>query len=236
MTAADQPIEPPWWTPRKNAGPRRALNREVILTAARKILRAEGIDGLSMRRLATELGTGPASLYAHVANKEELLDLLFDQVTGEVPLPEPDPTRWREQLTTLWTTAHAILIENGDIARVALGRVPLGPNALNVTELTSALLCSAGIPPQAVAWALDAMALYVASSALESAINAAMEREGTPPEEYYARVGDYMRGLPRARYPAMAEIVEELSNGDRQERFAFGLELLIRGLETHIEK
>ena len=60
--------------------PRRALSRQAIVSAALEILRAEGMDAVSMRRVATALGTGPASLYAHVANKDELLDLLYDEL------------------------------------------------------------------------------------------------------------------------------------------------------------
>src|SRR5688500_16523621 len=129
MPALDALPEPPWWTPRKVTTARRALSRELIVTAALKVLRAEGIDAVSMRRVAAELDTGAASLYAHVANKEELLDLVFDAVSGEIPLPEPDPARWREQITRLWTDSQEALARNGDIARVALGRVPVGPNS-----------------------------------------------------------------------------------------------------------
>ncbi|GAA3005040.1 TetR/AcrR family transcriptional regulator [Actinokineospora diospyrosa] len=234
MTAADLPPEPPWWTPPKNSGPRRSLTRAAILAAARPILRAEGVDGLSMRRLATELGTGPASLYAHVANKDELLDLLFDQVVGEIALPEPDPARWREQFTALWTEAHETLMDNGDIARVSLGKVPLGPNAMRAAETMVVILTGAGIPAQPVAWALDAVPLYVAASAVENAIGVAQARAGNPPEEHYARVGAYFATLSPAHYPLMSTMARELAEGGRTERFAFGLDLLVRGLESHI--
>ena len=98
--AAPDP-EPPWWTPRKAPTPRRALSREAIVATALDVLRAEGMDAVSMRRVAADLGTGPASLYAHVTGKDELLDLLYDEVVGTIPLPVPDPARWQEQATQL---------------------------------------------------------------------------------------------------------------------------------------
>ena len=101
--AAPDP-EPPWWTPRKAPTPRRALSREAIVATALDVLRAEGMDAVSMRRVAAELGTGPASLYAHVTGKDELLDLLYDQVVGAIPLPEPDPARWQEQAPSCGAT------------------------------------------------------------------------------------------------------------------------------------
>jgi AcrR family transcriptional regulator len=230
MTAADHLPEPPWWTPRKTGTPRRSLSRESIVAAAMVILRAEGIDAVSMRRVATELGTGAASLYAHVAHKEELLDLLFDEVVGEIPLPEPDPSHWREQITELWTQSHAALARNGDISRVALGRVPLGPNALRVAELTMTILRGGGVPDQAVAWAVDVVGTYVAADAIESAMLVDRQRSGQDPVEYIGRVGRYFASLPAARFPTITALSAQLVAGDGDDRFAFGLQLLISGL------
>jgi AcrR family transcriptional regulator len=152
--AAPDP-EPPWWTPRKAPTPRRALSREAIVATALDVLRAEGMDAVSMRRVAADLGTGPASLYAHVTGKDELLDLLYDEVVGTIPLPVPDPARWQEQATQLWSDCRDALARAGDIARYSLGRVPMGPNALRLSELTMTLLRMGGVPDQAVAWAVD---------------------------------------------------------------------------------
>ncbi len=230
MTAADALPEPPWWTPRKNAAPRRTLSRESIVTAALKLLRAEGIDALSMRRVATELGTGAASLYAHVAHKEELLDLVLDEVLGEIDLPVPDATRWRQQVTALWTDSHAALARNGDIARVLLGRVPLGPNSLRIAETTMAILRAGGVPDQAVAWAVDVVGSFVAATAIETAEHVNLQRAGGDPTEYYGQVRRYMQALPADRFPVTTALTAELTAGDGDDRFGFGLELLVSGL------
>ncbi|TCK21349.1 TetR/AcrR family transcriptional regulator [Pseudonocardia endophytica] len=222
-------LEPPWWTPRKTVA-RRSLNREAIVAAARTVLRDEGIDALSMRRVASELGTGPASLYAHVAHKDELLELLLDDVSGEVPLPEPDPARWREQVTQLWTDTRNAVMANGDIARVALGRVPLGPNAMRLSETTLTLLRLGGVPEQAAAWAVDVIGMYVAANAIEGSIDAREERAGRDPVQYYAQVHKYFTELPPDRFPTTTALASKLATGDGEDRFRFGLDLLVGGL------
>src|SRR5262245_45334246 len=100
MTEEDRALvpEPPWRKSTRRAARRQPLSREAIVEAALRVLDAEGVDALTMRRVATELGTGAGALYWHVASKEELLILLIDQVAGELDLPEPDPDRWQEQL------------------------------------------------------------------------------------------------------------------------------------------
>ncbi len=228
MTAVDP--EPPWWTPRKSAAPRRSLSREAIVAAALQVLRAEGMDGVSMRRVAAELGTGPGSLYAHVANKDELLDLLYDEIVGEVPLPEPDPDRWREQLTQIWLDSRAALTRGGDIARFTLGRVPTGPHSLRITERLMALMRLGGVPDQAVAWAVDVIGMYVTAGAVEDAVTADLARAGRDPAEYYDRVHRYFAELPPDRFPTIAALVRQMRTGDGDERFRFGLDLLVGGL------
>jgi AcrR family transcriptional regulator len=228
---ADLP-EPPWWTPRKTSAPRRSLSREAIVGAALKILRAEGTYGVSMRRVATELGTGAASLYAHVANKEELLELVFDEIVAEIPLPEPDPARWQEQVRQVWIDSHAALARNGDIARVALGRVPLGPNSLRVAEVTMALLRSGGVPDKAAAWAVDVVGLYVVANAIEGAVYADRQRSEQERQAYWTQVADYFAAVPPDRFPTMAALAPMMMVGTGEERFAFGLDLIIRGLSS----
>jgi AcrR family transcriptional regulator len=225
--------EPPWWTPRKTAA-RRSLSRAAIVEAALKVLRSDGIDGLSMRRVAAELDTGAASLYAHVAHKDELLELLFDEVAGEIAVPEPDPTRWREQIIELWVDSHAALSRNGDIARVALGRVPLGPHSMRVAEATLAILRAGGVPEQAVAWAVDVVGLYVAASAIEGSLFAKMRAVGRDQDAYFADVGRYFAALPPDRFPMTVALRPFLTTGDGDVRFRFGLELLVNGLAAMV--
>ncbi|MBB4965739.1 TetR/AcrR family transcriptional regulator [Saccharothrix violaceirubra] len=230
MPRPADPVEPPWWTPRKQPTARRNLTREAIVTTALAVLREEGVDGLSMRRIAADLGTGPASLYAHVANKDELLELLVDEVMGGIEAPAVDPARWREQLTGLWVAAYQGLLANGDIARAIMARVPLGPNALRLSEAATALMVAGGVEPRTIAWSLDIISLYVVGSAVEDAVSTALARSGRDAGEYYQGIADYLAALPAERFPHLVALSAEHAQGDRDERFRFGLDLLVRGL------
>ncbi|MFB9740641.1 TetR/AcrR family transcriptional regulator [Pseudonocardia sulfidoxydans] len=233
MSTAPALPEPPWRTPRKDPANRRTLSREAIVAAALRVLKAEGIDAVSMRRVATELGTGAASLYAHVANKDELLALVFDEVAGEITLPEPDGARWREQVTDLWTESRAVMARNGDIARVAIGSVPMGPNSLRLAEVTTAILRAGGVPSRPAAWAVDVIGMFVSASAIESAQH---ERAGVDQEAYHRQVADYFRSLPAELFPVLASLSADLTSGDADERFAFGLRLLVGGLAAEADR
>src|SRR5262245_7486499 len=94
--------QPPWQPispPKPVRTPKEPLTRERIVDAAMRVMVNQGYEQVSMRKVAQELGTGPASLYAHVANKRELDQLLVDRAAREMRFPEhPDPERWQEQL------------------------------------------------------------------------------------------------------------------------------------------
>ena len=98
------------------------------------IVDAGGLDALSMRSVAQALGTGPASLYAHIADKDELLTLLIERVAGELELPEPDPEHWQEQLKAMVRATHYGLLAHRDLARAGLANIPLGEGALRFSD------------------------------------------------------------------------------------------------------
>src|ERR687886_234417 len=97
------------------------LSREAVVRAGLTVLRRAGLDGVTMRAVAAELDTGPASLYVYVANREELLNQMFDAVAAEVELgPEPDPARWPQQLEALLTRARDAMDRHPGISQVPL--------------------------------------------------------------------------------------------------------------------
>jgi AcrR family transcriptional regulator len=182
-----------------------------------------------MRRVALELDTGPASLYAHVANKKELLDLMYDRVVGEIELPgAPDPARWREQARDLLVTMHRTLSAHSDIARAALANIPTGPNALRVTEALLQILRAGGVPAQAAAWFLDRVALYVSADAYEATLWP--QTTVGEPAELVGSLQAYFRSLPADQFPATIAHIAELTSGQTGERFLFGLDLMLGGL------
>ena len=127
---------PPWArapqrSPRRRRDP---LTQEAIVDAALEVLDADGLDLLSMRHVARTLGTTAGALYWHVGSKDGLLDLMFDRVIGEQPVPDPDPERWQEQVKEVRGTMRATILGHRDVVRLSIGRIPLGPHALRYAD------------------------------------------------------------------------------------------------------
>jgi AcrR family transcriptional regulator len=219
-------VEPPWWRPARPARRRQPLSRQVIVEAAVKVLDAEGVDALTVRRLGEELGTGSATLYWHIGSKDELAELVYDHVMGEIELPPPDPAHWQEQMKHLARQAYRTMLRHNDVVRLSLGRLPVGPNMLRVMEWGLEVLRKAGVPDQAAAYAGDILGRYIDASVLE------VTSPGGPDLE---AVGRYFGSLPAEQFPNMASLSRALFAGNDDDRFEFGLDLLVRGLEAYAE-
>jgi AcrR family transcriptional regulator len=199
--------------------------------AALWVFDREGYDGFSMRAVADELGTGPATLYWHVKNKDELLDLILDRVIGEVEIPDPDPEHWQEQFKELGRDMRRVMNRHRDIARVTLGRIPVGPNALRSGERTLAILRAGGVSDQVAAWALDLGSLYVGALAFEESLGLiSPSGEEQAPDEVLEMIRGYYASLPAEQFPNTLAILDKLFAGDVEERFEFGLDVLVKGL------
>ncbi|ADG88216.1 TetR/AcrR family transcriptional regulator [Thermobispora bispora] len=231
---------PPWRKRRKPAQPKRQLSLDLIIEAGLRILDTEGLGALSMRRVAQELDTGPASLYAHVANKDELLELLYDRVLGEIRLPERDPARWKEQLRAYALEMHRVLKAHRDVARAALATIPTGENSVRTGEFVFGLLVEAGMPPREAAVALDRLSLYVVGDAYEASLHHARMRAAgfTDKREYFeswiGQIKSYYRALPPERFPHLTKHVDDLVDAGGEERFRYGLELILDGIEARM--
>ncbi|MGI5290879.1 TetR/AcrR family transcriptional regulator [Nonomuraea polychroma] len=126
------------------------LSRRSILAAALELVQREGAAALTMRRLAEEMGTAPMSLYRHVADKQEVLDLLVDQVSEELaPVREDLPPR--EAIIAAVGRAHAVIDRNRWLVEVVLAGQPLRPGALRLSEHLYAAMASAGLDEAAAA-------------------------------------------------------------------------------------
>ena len=219
--------DPPWWRQRgEPAREKRPLTREKIVEAALVLLERDGLQGLSMRRLAQELGSGAASLYWHVGDKEELLSLLLDRIVGEAKLPEPDPENWQGTVKELARAARKHLLQRRDAAQLSLGRVPAGPNSLPILERNLAILAASKLPPRVISYAADMFALYVGAFAYEESLRS--DEENAPPEQ----LGAYWASLPPEQFPTITRLAGDLVAGGDDERFEFAIELLVRGLEA----
>jgi AcrR family transcriptional regulator len=230
--AAEGLPEPPWREIRD--APRTPLTRQAIVEAALRVMDRDGMDALSMRKVGEELGTGAASLYWHVRNKEELLQLVFEAVSEEDALPAPDPSRWQEQLRDLAHAQRAAMHRHRDVARISLGRIPAGPTLARYSEWLFELLQPVGIPDQVIAYLGDLLGLYIGAFAFEESLGIASPTgEDLPPDQIVQMFRDYVASLPDDRFPRTKGAVDLLFDGGNDERFEFGLDVVIRGLETY---
>ena len=231
----DMPLPP--GRQRKKAPPaRRPLDYTQIVDAALKVLDAEGLDGLSMRRVAQELGTGAASLYAHIQNKEELVDAVIDRVIGEIEMPPPAPAGadWRAEFSELAYAMRAALSAHRDISRALWGRIPFGPNAMVVSERCFGILRRIGLPDQLIGWAGPLLFDYITADAYEGSLYAERFGDEASGLAYFASVFKYFASLPPDRFPNMIAMAQAITTGNGDERFAFGLNVLLAGLLAQV--
>jgi TetR/AcrR family tetracycline transcriptional repressor len=247
-------IPPPPWareqSPRRARSDKPALSREAIVEAAIHIIDAEGYDAVSMRRLAQEFGTGAASLYAYVANKDELMDLVVDHVMGEAELratePSPDVELWLEQVKDAIRGTYEMLTSHRDLARAFLGRIPFGPNGLRQVEGLLNLMRAHGLPDYIAAFAGDLFGQYAVGSAIEDYMWRERHPDSTPESVAQAmgEIGDYLASLPKVQFPNLTEMArllvgEPADSGDGEltdhsDRFELGLDILVRGIATFL--
>lgn len=229
MSERDVP-PPPWAPAARQVVPRRPpITRAAIVDAALGVLDGEGLDALSMRRVAAEMGTGAAALYRHVANKDELLDLLLDRVIGEIePPPPPDPERWAEQLKEVGRNVRAGMLRHRDVVRVSMGRFPAGPNGLRFAEGLIGILRAGGLPDRLAATASHLSTVIVNAFALED--TAPLGGVDATPDEVGAMVGSYLSSLPADRFPNLVALASEMTADDLDTRFELLLDIFVDGL------
>ena len=208
-----------------------ALSREAIVGAGLQIVREEGIDALTMRRIAQALDTGPASLYVYVANRDELWELLFDAAIAAVTTEPTDPARWREQLQGLAARiVHVMAEEYPGIARLAMAHIPSGDNALRISESMLSLLKAGGASDQAAAYAADLLSLYVTAIPYEESLYRKLYSDPEHEQREVERLAERFGALDEERYPTLAALGPALTRGDGRERFELGLDVIINGL------
>ncbi|MFD0631744.1 TetR/AcrR family transcriptional regulator C-terminal domain-containing protein [Catenulispora yoronensis] len=157
---------------RKGARPRTpAITREALITAGLAVLTREGFDALSMRKVAAELGVQAASLYWHVQDKEELLDLLADSLLWDARKLKTDGD-WAENLRAMAHAYRCHMNTHRDSARVLAGRIVPGPNLLYVLDTALGWLRTAGFSNADAAYATRMLATYVQGFVLQEQLPA----------------------------------------------------------------
>lgn len=207
------------------------LSENAIVDAALAVTRAEGLDAVTMRRVAAELDTGAASLYVYVRNRDELLRAMMDRVAGTVPLVAPEPDRWREQVYDLMRGFRDALADHPGLASVLTGDVPTTENVLGGAESLLGILLAGGIASQDAAWAVDILMLIMTATATEADVRrAAGHTTDADRDDAVAKIGDTFARLPATRFPLLVSHASELVAGAGDERFRFAIDTFLDGL------
>lgn len=209
-------------TPHRSRG-RPALPMDRILRAAVELLDEQGADALSMRSLAQRLESGTATLYRHFSSRSELVSQVIDHILGEV---DPDARAlaalpWQRACITLAQHMFDALRRHGNVAPLLIEYTPTGPSALANRERCLAVLLNNGFAPAVAAHAYATLARYVLGFAIQLSATTAGEQ---------AELSAAFHRLDPSRYPATVTVADDLPVPLADE-FAFGLRLIVSGLE-----
>ncbi|NGN66840.1 TetR family transcriptional regulator [Streptomyces sp. A7024] len=220
---AAKPITSVWTRPHRPQ--REQLSREQIVAAAIELLDAEGVEALSMRKLGTRLGAGATSLYRHVANRDELIQLAVDDVYGELKLPAAAGRgKWRAAVARTATELRAMVLRHPWIAPELgqVGLVHVGPNAVRMSTGLLAQFEAAGFPTGEKDQAAGTLMAYVIGIATaEAAYLSLIARSGKTEREW---VADLDPDSGKAGHP------EQI----REKDFRYGLDRVLDGLAARL--
>lgn len=222
---------------RPSRGPKPGLTLAQIVEAAIGVADTDGIDGLSMRRIARELGVGTMSLYRYVPGKPELLDLMLDRVSDISHLIDGAEKRtWREVLETSARATRALYLQHPWLIQINWSRPVFGPNTLASVEYIVSGLAGLALTDQERIMVLISVDSFVTGAARQEIMytNAA-EETGISDEEFWSTQYPILeRAMATGDYPAMAELSESAFDTGWDETFEFGLRRLLDGLESFI--
>ncbi|MFI1615752.1 TetR/AcrR family transcriptional regulator [Streptomyces lydicus] len=224
MPADEKPIASVWTRPRRQ---REQLSREQIVTEAVQLLDTDGLESLSMRKLGTRLEAGATSLYRHVANKDELIELVVDEVYGELEVPAADAADWRTPAARSAYSLRAMILRHPWVASVLgqVGLIHLGPNVTKMSERMAAVYRAAGFPSDETGHAMKTVISYVVGMATsEAAYLSLIARSGKSEQEFIESLRSAGEEGPQAEDPGTA----------RDETFDYGLRRVLDGLQVRL--
>jgi len=202
------------------------LRRADVVDGAVKLLDAEGLDGLTTRKLGAALNVQGPALYRHFPSKEALLDAIADRLVEGIGEPLPDGS-WDEQLTVIAGRMRAALLAHRDGARVVAGTFVTGGNTLLSARVIFGILEQAGFPVQRAGWIVFALGYYVLGHTIEEQAQAELVAAGTWSAKLEAlnerSDPGYMQTAAAATFSA-----------DPAERFGYGLQAFLDGLRRQL--
>lgn len=209
---------------RRGPGRRAGLTADAVLEAGRDLVEREGVEALTMRRLASRLGVAPNSLYSHFPDKSALLDAILDSLLAEVESNDAAMLDWQDGLVSLMTESRRMLLAHADLLPHLFSRPMRGPQATRLGEETLGLLARGGIdgPP-----AVDALRALLTFTFGSVALDAPRRLEPDPDARQRASAAAFASD-PSS--PRMAALAEPLSRPPADGAFESGLRWLIDGI------
>jgi len=221
-------------TPTRFAAQR--LSGEEIVDAAIAIADQDGIDAVTMRRVATRLGSGTMSLYRHIAGREQLLDSMVDAAYTGIELPPGPSGPWRDDLALLARAQRRLMRAHPWLATLVGSRPPLMPAFLRCFEFALAALLNAGLEiTDASNSAASINAFVVGSLLLEQAEQEARRRTGLSREAWRARNAPLVeRIIASGDYPSVARFVRDAKDLDADAAFEAALGRILDGVQASL--
>src|SRR5262245_14599696 len=221
------------WLRLETLGPRARRELARIVAAAVALADREGLEALSMRRLALELDTGTTTLYRYVTGRDELLELMVDAVNGSDGVVTGKPAHWRDGLALVAREARGRFLAHPWLASQLAARPTIGPNTLLGAEFVVSVALDLVEDPETAASVTSSLLAYVQGSvAAALAEHEAQRRTGLDEHAWRETVAPWVRSiLADARFPAFASVVRAADDLSFEERFEFGLARLLDGFE-----
>ena len=220
-----------WFDPPIQGQDRRhQLTRERVVAEALAIIAQDGVQALTMRRLAARLEVVPGALYHHVRNKQQLHDLVLDNVLAEVDVHLDPSLEWTDQLKLLAHRLRKVLEDHPGVAGILKTRDPLGPHSLALAEAFLGPLQAAGFGDREAGLAFFLLVDYTIGFAVGGIPTSVNEQRVRDPATR-TQLHQFFRSLPRDRFPALVALGEHVWADNRDERFSAGLDVLVSGLE-----
>ena len=207
------------------------LSRERIVRTAIRLADADGLEAVSLRKVAAALEVGPMRLYGYLDTKEELLDLMVDAAYAEI---RPTGDGWRAVLRSLAETTRQVVHRHEWFADLIGGRPQLGPHALARGEAVVAAMD--GVDVDSVMPVVDAVNAYVIGAVRREVTERRAERAtGMDERQWQASYGPYLeRVFATGRYPALERVIRDAAHIDADQTFWTGLDFLLDGIEARI--
>jgi AcrR family transcriptional regulator len=231
-----RPVVSIWALPPPPSRPR-DLQREGIVRAAIAVADRGGVDALTMAAVAHELGPyTPMALYRYVLSKEGLVDLMLDEVVGEVVVPSAPGPDWRADLWTSASSTWDMAMRHPWYAALVHSRPPLGPNALHRTERMLAILTARGATVAEAMTYAATIDVHVVGSALQAAAEVALQkRHGlTDPDDVAAAITALKDVVAPGSYPILAAWMAAPVPLSPRDQFELGLTFLLDGIAERL--